>query len=198
MKVSIYILHILKRPTRHLGYSICTMKFASSCVQKTVTEHVTVTQQFGNRDVFLKFENGDKAADRELLYGVKVKFKFGTEDEFTSMKDQSNEVNPDGIPLHAAPHLSQNQASEPTPSTATQTLESLIPKGQPLRLFKDDSGNFAMIRQRLPDGSYEGQTPVIFLGNVPFELLMDKRDIWKRFEGFGEILDIRIRKYPRA
>jgi hypothetical protein len=181
------------------------MKFATSCVQKTVTEHVTVTQQFGNRDIFLKFENGDKAADahqyyqgHELLYGVKVKFEFGTKDEFISMRDQSNEVNPDGMPLHATPHLSRNQTSEPSPSTPTQTLESLIPKGQPLRLFKDDSGSFPMIRQRLPDGSYERQTPVIFLGNVPFELLMDKRDIWKRFEGFGEIRDIRIRKHPRA
>jgi hypothetical protein len=153
----------------------------------------------------LKFENGHKAADarryyqdREPLSGVKVKFEFGTEDEFISMKDQSNEVNPDGMPLHATPHLSQNQASGPTPSTATQTLESLIPKRQPLRLFKDDSGNFAMIRQRLPDGSYEGQAPIIFLGNVPFELLMDTRDIWKRFEGFGEIRDTRIRKHRRA
>ena len=54
-----------------------------------------------------------------------------------------------------------------------------------------------MIRQRLPDGTYEGQTPCIFLGNVPFDLLMDKRDIWKQFEGFGEIRDIRIRKYCR-
>jgi hypothetical protein len=157
MKVSIYILHILQRHKRHLGYSICTMKFASSCVQKTGTEHLTVTQHCGNRDVLLKFENGDKAADarryhqgRELL-----KSEFGTEDEFISMKDQRNEVNPDGMPLHATPHLSQNQASEPTPSTATQTLESLIPKGQPLRLFRGDSGNFAMIRQRLPDESYK-------------------------------------------
>jgi hypothetical protein len=111
------------------------MKFASSRVQKTVTEHLTVTQQFGNRDIFLKFENGDNAAGarryyqgRELLYGVKVKFEFGTEDEFRSMKDLINEVNPDGMPLHASPHLSQNQASEPTPSTPTQTLESLIQK----------------------------------------------------------------------
>ena len=82
-----------------------------------------------------------------------------------------------------------------SPSTPTQTLESLIPRGKPLRFSSDDHGNFPISRQRLPDGTYEGQSPCIFLGNVPFELLIDKRDMWKRFEGFGEIRDIRIRKY---
>ena len=167
-----------------------------------MTEYLTVTQQFGRRDIFLQFENGEKAADarryyrgRELFYGVKVKFEFGTEEEFKEMKDLNNEVNLDGSALHATPHLSQTQTSESTPSTPTQTLESLIPKGQPFRYFNDNPGNFPRIRQRLPDGTYEGQTHCIFLGNVPFELLMDKRDIWTRFESFGEIRDIRIRTY---
>lgn len=167
-----------------------------------MTEYLTVPQQFGRRDVFLRFESGEKAADarryyrgRELFYGVKVKFEFGTEEEFMVMKDLNNEVDPDGTPLHATPHLSQTQASDYTPSTPTQTLESLIPKRRPLRYFSDDAGNFPMIRQRLPDGTYEGQTACIYLGNVPFGLLMDKREIWKRFEGFGEIHDIRIREY---
>lgn len=167
-----------------------------------VTEYPTVAQQFGNRDVFVKFETGEKAADacryyrgRELFYGVKVHFEFGTEEEFRAIKDLNNEVSLDGTPLHVTPHLSQTQASEPTPSTPTQTLESLIPKEQPFKFFNDSSGKFPKIRQRLPDGTYEGQAPCIFLGNVPNELLMDKRDIWRRFEGFGEIKDIRIRTY---
>ena len=46
-----------------------------------------------------------------------------------------------------------------------------------------------------PDGTYEGQLPCTFLGNVPFELLMDIRDIWRRFEAFGDIRDIRIREF---
>jgi hypothetical protein len=169
---------------------------------ETVTDHVTVAQQFGSRDVFLKFESREKAEDarryyrgRELFYGVKVKFEFGTEEGFRAIKDLQGEVSPDGTPLDVTPHLSQTHASESTPSTPTQTLESLIPKGQSFRTLNDGSGNFPKIRQRLPDGTYEGQTQCIFLGNVPFELLMDKRDIWKRFEVFGEIMDIRIREY---
>ena len=167
-----------------------------------MTEYPAVAQQFGNRDVFVKFETGEKAADarqyyqsRELFYGVKVQFEFGTEEEFKVIKDLDNEVSSDGRPLHVTPHQSQTQAFESTPPTPTQTLESLIPKSQPLMFFNNDSGNFTKVRQQLPDGTYEGQTPCIFLGNVPFGLLMDKRDIWKRFEGFGEIRDIRIRKY---
>lgn len=167
-----------------------------------MTEYLTAPQQFGSRDVFLKFESGEKAADarqsyrnRELFYGVKAKFEFGTEKEFRAIKDLNNEVCPDGTPLDVAPPLSQTQASQSTPPTPTQTLESFIPKSQPFRFSNNDIGNFPKIRQRLPDGTYEGQSPCIFLGNVPFELLMDKRDIWRRFEGFGEIRDIRIRKY---
>jgi len=160
----------------------------------TMTDYRADPQQFGLRDVFLKFESEEKAADarryyrgRELFYGVKVKFEFGTEEEFRVMEDLKDEVNSDGTP--------ETQASEFTPPTPTQTLESLIPKGQPLRFFSDGSGTFPTFRQRLPDGAYEGQTSCIFLGNVPFELLMDKRDIWTRFEGFGEIRSIRIRMY---
>lgn len=170
--------------------------------RKIVTEYETAAQQFDRRDVFLKFESREKAVDacqyyrgRELFYGVKAMFEFGTEEEFRAIKDLKIEVSPDGTPVHITPRLSQNQTSESTPSTPTQHLESLIPKGQPFRFFNDDSGNLPKIRQRLPDGTYEGQTPCIFLGNVPFELLMDKRDIWRRFEGFGAIRDIRIRKY---
>lgn len=167
-----------------------------------MTEYPTVAQQFGNRDVFVKFETEEKAADarrfyrsRELFYGVKVQFEIGTEEEFRAIKDLNNEVSLDGTPLHTTPHLFQTQASESTPFTPTQTLESLIPKSQPFKFFNGDSGNFPKIRQRLQDGRYEGQAPCIFLGNVPFELLMNKRDIWKRFESFGEIRDIRIRTY---
>lgn len=169
--------------------------------RKTVTKYLAVAQQFGNRDVFVKFETGEKAADarryyrdRELFYGVKVQFEFGTEEEFRAIKDLNNEASPDGTPLHVTPHQSQNYTFESTP-TPTQTLESLIPKNQPFKFFNNDSGNFQKVRQRLPDGTYEGQTACIFLGNVPFGLLLDKRDIWKRFDGFGEIRDIRIRKY---
>ena len=152
--------------------------------------------------MFVKFETGEKAADarryyrgRELFYGVKVQFEFGTEEEFRAIKDLNNEASPDGTPLHENPHQSQTHAFESTSPTPTQSLESLIPKSQPFKSVNDGSGNFTKVRQRLPDGTYEGQTPCIFLGNVPFGLLSDKRDIWKRFQSFGEIRDIRIRKY---
>jgi hypothetical protein len=164
------------------------------------TDCPPVPQQFGQRDVFLRFESGEKAADarryygdRELFYGVKVKFEFGTEEEFKTI--QKEEVDSDGTPVHASSHLSETHASHSTPPTPTQTLEALIPRGQTFRPSRDDAGKFPTFRQRLPDGTYEGQCSCIFLGNVPFELLMDKRDIWKRFERFGEIRDIRIREY---
>ena len=168
---------------------------------KTVTDCLTDPQQFGHRDVFLKFESREKAADarryyraHELFYGVRVEFEFGTEEEFIAMKDLNNQVSSDGTPLHAAPHLSEVQLSESTP-TPTQAPEPPIPRGQRSKSFNTASGNFPKFRQRLPDGTYEGQTACIYLGNVPFKLLVDKRDMWKHFEGFGEILDIRIRKY---
>ena len=111
------------------------------------------------------------------------------------------EASSDGMPPRTTPHLPDTRASESSSSTPTQTLESLIPRGRPFKSSNNPSGNFPTVRQRLPDGTYEGQSPCIFLGNVPFELLMDKRDIWRRFEAFGDIRDIRIREftaqYPR-
>ena len=105
------------------------------------------------------------------------------------------EASSDGTPPHTTPHWPETRASESSSSTPTQTLESLIPRGRQFKSSNNDSGNFPTVRERLPDGTYEGQSPCIFLGNVPFELLMDKRDIWRRFEAFGDIRDIRIREF---
>ena len=133
-----------------------------------------------------------------LFRSVRVRFEFGTEHEFNAIQeDLAKEANSDGTPPHATPQA-ETQPSESTPSTSIQNLESLIPKGQIGRygFFRDDAVSvFPTIRQRLPDGTYEGQASCIYLGNVPFELLTDKRDIWRRFKGFGEIRDIRIREY---
>ena len=93
------------------------------------------------------------------------------------------------------PHLPETRASESSSSTPTQPLESLISRGRLFKYSNNDSGNFPTVRERSLHGTYEGQSPCIFLGNVPFELLMDTRDIWRRFEALGDIRDIRIREF---
>jgi hypothetical protein len=149
---------------------------------KMVTDCLTDPQQFGHRDVFLKFESREKAADarryyrgRELFYGVRVEFEFGTEEEFIAMKDLNNQARSDGTRLcMQAPHLSETRpfrtfsSFHTHPSAGTARSRGVRPsKSSNDRLWKCPKVQTAARRM----GRTRAKLACIYLGNVPLELL---------------------------